>query len=164
MTSETATASLVLLSAVTFVLLIACANVANLLLVRGADRRRELAIRVAPGASSSRIAQLVLTESLGLSAMGGLIGLLLAGWGSRALTAALGGDAPYWIQFGIDARVLGFGILLTLATGTICGLVPAVQATRPGPQHALKASGSTITAAGGRRVQTVLAAGQLTLR
>ncbi len=163
MTGETAMASVVLLAAVGFVLLIACANVANLLLVRASDRRRELAIRTALGAGAGRIARLVLTESLALAVTGGLIGLMLALWGSDAIVAALGTDAPYWITFGIDARVLLFGFAITMATGIACGLVPAFQSTRPDLHVTLRDGGAAVGAARGQRLRSLLAAGQLAL-
>ena len=108
MTNETAMASIVLMSAVVFVLLIACANVANLLLVRASERRREIAMRLALGASRARMMRLVAAESLVLSLIGGVGGLLIALWASDAIVAALGTEAPYWIRFGVDGRVVAF--------------------------------------------------------
>ena len=163
LTGETAMASLVLFSAVGFVLLIACANVANLLLVRASDRRRELAIRVALGAGTARIARLVLTESVALSVAGGIVGLLLAVWASSAIVAALGTEAPRWISFGIDARVLAFGLAITMMTGLLCGLVPALQSTRPDLHVTLRDGGAAVGAARGQRLRSVLAGGQLAL-
>ena len=104
---------MVLMSAVAFVLLIACANVANLLLVRASERRREIAMRLALGATRGRIIRLVVVESLVLSGIGGAAGLLVALWASGAIVAALGTEAPYWIQFGIDGRVVVFSIGIT---------------------------------------------------
>ncbi len=163
MTGETAMASVVLLSAVGFVLLIACANVANLLLVRASDRRRELAIRAALGAGAGRIARLVLTESLALAIAGGLVGLVIALWASDAIVAALGRDAPYWIAFGIDMRVLEFGLAITMATGILCGVVPAFQSTRPDLHLTLRDGGAAVGGAQGQKVRSVLAGGQLAL-
>ena len=162
MTGETAMASLVLMSAVAFVLLIASANVANLLLVRAIDRRREIAMRLALGATRARIVRLVVAESLVLSAIGGATGLLLALWGSRAIVAALATEAPYWIRFGIDMRVVLFAIALTTLTGVLCGLVPALRVARQDPQTALK-DGATHTVVATRRFSSALAIVQLAL-
>ena len=161
MTSETAMASTILLGSVAFVLLIACANVANLLLVRASDRRRELAIRSALGASTFRIVRLVLTESLALALAGGTIGVILAFWISDVIVATFGSDVPYWIQFGVDARVLLFGLTTTIVTGLLCGLVPALQSRRPDVNATLRDGGTV--AAGGHRFRSVLAAAQLAL-
>jgi predicted permease len=163
LTGETAMASVVLLSAVAFVLLIACANVANLLLVRASDRRREIAIRTALGAGAWRIARLVLAESVALSVAGGFVGLLLTVRAADGLVAALGAEAPFWITFRIDGRVLAFGVVLTTVTGVLCGLVPAFQATRPDVQVTLRDGGTAVGAAKGQRLRSVLAAGQLAL-
>ena len=138
MTGETAMASLVFLSAVAFVLLIACANVANLLLARAVERRREIAIRLALGAARLRIVRLVLTESLLLSAAGGALGMLIASAASRALVASFQVEAPYWIQFGIDWHVPVFCAAVTAATGVLCGLAPALQASRRDVQATLQ--------------------------
>jgi putative ABC transport system permease protein len=164
MTGETATASIVLLSAVAFVLLIACANVANLLLARASERRREIAIRFALGATRARVARLVLMESLGLSAVGGGIGLLVALWASRAIVTAMGSmEAPYWIRFGIDWRVLAFCAAVTVATGALCGIVPAWHASGANPYSALKDGGAVAGGPRGRRVRTALVVSQLAL-
>jgi putative ABC transport system permease protein len=138
MTGETAVASLVFLSAVAFVLLIACANVANLLLSRAVERRREIAIRLALGAGRFRIVRLLLTESIGLSAVGGALGMLIAVVASRALVASFQVEAPYWIQFGIDWHVPVFCAAVTGATGLLCGLAPALQASRRDVQATLQ--------------------------
>ena len=130
MTGETAIASIVFLSAVGFVLLIACANVANLLLVRALERRREIAVRLALGARRRRIVRLVLTEAVLFSAAGGMLGLLLAGAASRVLVAVFQAEAPYWIQFGLDWRVPAFCLGITTAAALLCGIAPALQASR----------------------------------
>ena len=162
LTAETAQASIVLLSAVAFVLLIACANVANLLLVRASERRRELAIRVALGAARLRIARLLVVEALGLAVAGGLLGWLLTLWASRAIVAALGTEAPYWIQFGIDWRVVAFGSAATIVTGLGCGIVPAWHAGRLDPQ-AILAHGGGVAGGSGRRFRAVVVSAQLAL-
>jgi len=123
---------LILVVAVTFVLLIACANVANLLLVRAAGRKREIAIRVAIGATRTRLVSQLLSESIILSLAGGILGLILGIAGIRALLALNPGDIPRIGQSGIaaDWRVVCFTMLLSLATGILFGLIPALQASR----------------------------------
>jgi predicted permease len=163
MTSETAMASMVLLGAVGFVLLIACANVANLLLVRATDRSREVAIRVALGASPRRIVRLVLAESLAFAVAGGVLGLLISLWTSQLLVARFTVDVPYWIRFGLDWKVFSFCAALTAAVAVLCGLPPAAQSVRPDVRGAL-AQGVTASAKpAARRLRSVLAAGQLAL-
>jgi putative ABC transport system permease protein len=162
MTGETAVASLVFLSAVGFVLLIACANVANLLLVRAVERRRELAVRLALGASRGRILRLVLTESLMFAGAGGVLGMALATAGSRWLVAAFQNDVPYWIQFGIDWHVPLFCVLITTASALLCGLAPALQASRRDVQATLQ-EGSNTSAIPSGGLRSALVVGQLTL-
>ena len=163
MTAETATPSAVLLGAVAFVLLIACANVSNLLLVRASERQREIAIRVAIGASRAGIVRLVLAESLVLGTAGGLLGLTLALWASRVIVSSFAIDAPYWIRFGIDWHVFAFCAAVTLGTAILFGLAPGLQASRHDPQEALKEGGATTSGRGARRVAAGLVIAQLAL-
>ena len=135
---------LVLAGAVSFVLLIACANVANLLLVRATGRRREIAIRAAVGGSRGRIIRQLLTESVVLSATGGVLGLLLGIVGIRALlavnTAGLPRIGEDGILVGVDWRVLAFTVAVSLGTGILFGLIPALQSSRADLTTALKES------------------------
>lgn len=132
---------LILLGAVAFVLLIACVNVANLLLARGAARRRELAVRSALGASGRRLALQALVESLVLSTLGGLVGLAIAAGGATLLVAASPADLPRVEGVRIDRVVVGFALLVTLLTGLIFGLAPALQARAAGIAAALREGG-----------------------
>ena len=163
MTGETAMASIVLLGAVGFVLLIACANVANLLLVRASERGREIAIRVALGATRGRIVRLVLTESLAFAIAGGVAGVVAAIWASRLLVAQFGVEAPYWIQFGLDWKVFAYCAAVTGAVAVLCGAMPAVHSARADIRGAIQDGASGPVRPAGRRIRSVLAAGQLAL-
>jgi predicted permease len=132
---------LVLLGAVGFVLLIACANVANLLLARSTGRAREFAIRSALGASPARVIRQLLTESVMLGIGGGAIGLLLAKWGTRAILAALPEALPRSEEIGIDSHVLLFTVGVSVLTGVLFGLVPAIKTLRPDMHETLKEGG-----------------------
>ena len=127
-----------LLGAVAAVLLIACANIANLLLARGTSRRREMAIRTALGASRLRIARQLLIESLALAAAGGAAGTVVALWGVEALVRISPVQIPRLNTVHIDRSVLIFTLFASLLTGALCGLLPALQLSRSNPGDALK--------------------------
>jgi putative ABC transport system permease protein len=158
----------ILLGAVAFVLLIACANVASLLLARAAGRRREMAIRAAIGASRARILRQLLTESVLLSTFGGVLGLVLGIVGIRALlainTAGLPRVGETGSVVGVDGRVLAFTILVSIGTGILFGLIPAFQASREDLSGALKeGSGRSGTGARQNRARAALVVAEVAL-
>ena len=136
---------IILLGASGLVLLIACANLANLLLARANRRVREVAVRSALGASARQLVRHLLTESLLLSAVGAALGMLLAVWTVDIARQMMPGEVPFWIQFEIDWRVLAFTILLALATGIAVGLVPALRAAGVRVHDVLKDAGRSAT-------------------
>jgi predicted permease len=154
---------LVLLGAVGFVLLIACANIANLLLARGASRVREMAVRAAIGAGRGALVQQALAECFLLALGGGIAGVLAAFWGVHALVAFGPADIPRLALARIDGPVLAFAALLTLLSGLIFGLAPAFRAASRFPQDALREGGRTGPAAGRDRLRHTLVVGEIAL-
>ncbi len=154
---------LVLLGAVALVLLIACANVANLLLARAASREKEVAIRTALGARRTRIVRQMLTESLLLSIIGGALGLFLSAWLTELLVSLSPPDSPRFGEVNLDYRVLAFTIALSGLTGLVFGLVPALQASKLDVSGSLKQGGRT--GEGNRRTsaRSVLLIGEVAL-
>lgn len=149
-----ATAMPSLIGAAIFVLLIACANVANLLLARSASRQKEIAIRLALGASRWRLIRQLLTESILLAALGGGLGLLISFWAIDGLSRGIPEDfakfIPGWDHFGMDRTVFAFTLLATVLTGVLFGLAPAWQAARTNFNEALKDGGKGSPGAGAR--------------
>jgi putative ABC transport system permease protein len=152
-TGRVNTALKILFGVVGLVLLIACANVANLLLARAATRRKEFAVRAALGASRFRIVRQMLIESFVLALAGGALGLILASW-TIALMSRVAHDAvPRMSGLQLDGKVLGFNLLVSLLTGVVFGVVPALRASQPDLQETLKNSSATATDAQGKRLR-----------
>jgi putative ABC transport system permease protein len=145
------------------VLLIACANIANLLLARGTARRREIAIRTALGASRLRIVRQFLVESLTLAAAGGGLGTVIALWGVDALVRISPVQIPRLSTVHVDRSVLLFTVLASLATGALCGLLPAVQLSRSNPGDALKDGDRGGSSGRGARTRNVLVVAEVAL-
>jgi len=141
---------LVLLGAVGFVLLVACANVANLLLARGSARHGELAVRAAVGAGRARLVRQLITEAIALSLVGSILGLMLAYWGTQALVAAKPADLPRLDEIGLDGTVVSVTLAAAILTGLLFGLMPALQATNEHLLRGLQESGR----AGGGGIRT----------
>ncbi len=162
-------ALLVILGAVGLVLLIACANVANLVLARATARQRETAIRLSLGAQRIRIARLFLTESVVLSLLGAVPGLLLAAWGTNILQSMLQPDPganvrlARWDTVAINAPVLGFTLLLSLATGILFGFAPALFASRQDLNERLKEGGRSLAGGRGSGLRKTLVAAEVAI-
>ena len=156
-------ALLILLGVVAFVLLIACVNVANLLLARSTARQKEIAIRAALGAKRMRIFRQLLTESLLLGLISGVIGLVLALWGMDLLLAAIPIDIPFWMKFDLDGRVLGFTALCSLLTGFVFGTMPALEASNPDLNETLKEGGRGSGGGARHRMRSALVVAEIAL-
>ena len=164
MVRGTSTALWVLLGAVGFVLLIACVNVANLLLARGTSRRAELAVRSALGAGKSRIWTQLLTESLVLAALGGAVGMVIAFAGTDLSVALAPQGTPRIAEVGVDGRILAFAGVITAMAGLLFGVLPALRASRTEPSGALREGGRTgDSGIGGSRARSALVVGQVAL-
>jgi putative ABC transport system permease protein len=153
----------ILLGAVGAMLLIACANVANLLLARAAARRREMAVRAALGAGRFRIVRQMLCESLLLGVIGGAAGMALAWLGLNLLLAALPAELPFWMKFNVDGRVLGFTLSVSLLTSLVCGAAPAWSAARIDLIETLKDGGRGAAGGSRQRLRRLLVTAQVAL-
>ena len=163
-TGDTRLAVLVLFGAVVFVLLIACVNVANLFLVRGAARAREIALRLAFGASRSRVVRQMLTESLVLAVCGGVLGVVLGAWGISGLGYLLPADSVHTMGVRMDLSVLLFAAAMIVLVTFAFGLIPALQATRPDLHETLKDGGRSATSTSARhRLRGALAIAETAL-
>jgi len=162
-TGNVSTALKILFGAVGIVLLIACANVANLLLARGAVRRKELAIRAALGASRLRIFRQMLVESFLLALTAGALGLLLATWTTFLLSRVAHETVPRMAGLRLDVKVLGFSFLVSLLTGVLFGVMPALRSSKTDLQEALKNSSATTTDAQGKRLRGMLVVAEVAL-
>ncbi len=164
MTGSMTTPLFVLLGAVAFVVLMACVNVANLLLARGESRKREIAIRNAVGASGRRLTTQLITENLLLATFGGLAGLGIAVLGTQTLLALAPSSIPRLSEVGIDGAVLGFSMAIALGTGLLFGVLPAIQTARSDVQDIIKEGGGARgTTRAGNTLRRILVAVQVTL-
>ncbi|HEX5072918.1 MAG TPA: ABC transporter permease [Gemmatimonadaceae bacterium] len=153
----------ILLGAVAFVLLIACVNVANLLLARGAARGKEISIRAALGAGRARVLRQLFTESVVLAGIGGAIGLLLAFWGVRALKAVAPSEVPRLDQAGLDPLTVAFALGATVVSSIVFGLAPALRTARSDLQGALREGGRSSSLVARDRVRQLLVAAEVAL-
>jgi putative ABC transport system permease protein len=156
---------LIMTASVAFVLLIACANVANLLLARAAVRQKEMAVRVALGADAWRVVRQLLVEAILLSLMGAVLGIAFAYAFLQWIKASILGGIPFWMHFAIDAEVLAFTIAIAVLTGVLFGLVPALQSARPNLNETLRDAGARGASAGRarQRLRSGLVIGEVAL-
>ena len=152
---------LVLLGAVAFVLLLACANLASLLLARATARERELAVRSALGAGRGRLVRQLVTESLVLAVAGGVLGVALAAAGTRGLLKVGAGELPRAAEIGLDHTVLLFALALSIITGLIFGLLPSLRATSANLETALREGGRGSSSARGHKARAALVVGEV---
>jgi putative ABC transport system permease protein len=155
-------ALLVLFGAVGLVLLVACANIVNLLLARNAVRQKEIALRVALGASGSRLLAQLLTESIVLSIFGGILGVVLAGAGLRVLGAFVPADLASVKETGLNGWVLGFTLAVSFLAGIVCGLIPAILVLKQ-DLHGILKEGTRTAGAGGQKLRSLLAVSEIAL-
>jgi putative ABC transport system permease protein len=154
----------VMLAAVGFVLLIVCANVANLLLARGAGRRREIALRFALGATRGRVVRQLLTESLILSLLGGGLGLILAMWGRDLVLGSIPIELPFWMKFDTDPNMVLFMLGISILAALVSGFTPALQTSQVDVHEALKEGGQHGTSGRGRnRLRSGLIVAEISL-
>jgi putative ABC transport system permease protein len=155
---------IMLMSAVGFVLLIACANVANLMLARGAGRQREIALRFALGATRARIIRQLLTESVIVAALGGLFGLLLAIWGRDLVLGSIPMELPFWMKFDLDANTVLFMIGASMVAALLAGVAPALHTSQVDVHEALKEGGHQSTTGRARnRMRSGLVVAEISL-
>jgi predicted permease len=155
---------LLIFGAVIFVLLVACANVANLLLARASVRHKEITIRSAIGAGRGQLVRQLLTESLVLSVLGGGLGLLIASWGTRVVSVAGASINPMFQDIHLDLRCLAFTVVVSIITGLIFGLAPALQISKPNLSESLKEAGRGSGAAASRnRLRSALVVSEIAL-
>ena len=161
---DTDRVSVVLMTGVGFVLLIMCANLANLMLVRGASRQRELAVRAAMGAGRARLLWVSLAESVLLAVPGAALGLLASQWAVDLIIASFPEELPYWFKFGVDGSVVAFAIGTAVFTTLAVGLLPSLRTANPNLVNDLKEAGRGASLGrGGQRLQAALAISQVAL-